>query len=67
MTDMEIFEGAAYWACTRRVWLRAAELGNAEYTRRQCLHRARQAEARVVNYAIRAELRAEHQARMAAA
>lgn len=53
-----IYDNATYWAGVRRAWLVAAQGSVQCLTRRQCLHRAREAEARIVNYAIKAECQA---------
>lgn len=58
MTGDLIYDNATYWAGVRRDWLKAAEGSVQRFTRRQCLHRAREAEARIVNYAIKAECQA---------
>lgn len=63
-TNAELFQNAVFWAQERQAWRRLANAGgSALYNRRQCLHRARQAESRVVDYAIRAEWRAEYETR----
>jgi hypothetical protein len=54
-----IYDNAVYWAGVRRAWLVAAQGAvQQRFTRRQCLHRAREAEARIVDYAIKAECQA---------
>jgi hypothetical protein len=59
MTDIELFNHAVNAAQGRQHWRsQAAKGGSIHFTRRQCLHHARQAEARIVNLAILAEQRA---------
>lgn len=59
MTDIEIFNRAVSLARLRQNWRAVADQGgSAALTRRQCLHRARLAEAHIVDLSITAEKRA---------
>lgn len=61
MTGIDIFTSATYWAGVRRDWLKNAAAPAHGLTRRQCLHRARKAEALIVNYSIKAECQASRE------
>lgn len=61
MTGTELFNNAAYWASVRRDWLKNAAAPAHGMSRRQCLHHARKAEARIVDYSIKAECQAERE------
>jgi hypothetical protein len=61
MTDTDLFNSAVFWAQKRTRYRQHAVQGHQTLTRRQCLHRARVAEARIVDLAIRAENRARRE------
>lgn len=54
-----LFENAAFWAKDRLKWLALADAPTSLFSRRQCLVKARQAEYKVIDYSISAELEAE--------
>ncbi|HEY0954006.1 MAG TPA: hypothetical protein VGE36_04565 [Roseateles sp.] len=61
MTGIDIFNGAVYWAQKRAHYRQRANEGHQTLTRRQCLRRARQAEARIVDLSIKAEIQARRE------
>lgn len=67
MTDLDLFNSAVYWAQKRAHYRQRADQGHQTLTRRQCLHRARQAEARIVDLSIKAEIRARREMDLRAA
>jgi hypothetical protein len=61
MTGLDLFNSAVYWAQKRAQYRQRAAEGHQTLTRRQCLRRARQAEARIVDLSIKAEIAARRE------